>query len=131
MSQENVDLTRAAYEQFSRGDFSRLFEANTDDFEFVTAAEMPDAGTYRGQEARDWILAYIHSFDGYAQEATEIIDAGDRVVVALLQRGRPRGSDLPVESRWWQVLTFQDAGVTRIEMFSERAEALEAAGLSE
>ena len=56
MSQENVDLTRAAYEQFSRGDFSRLFEANTDDFEFVTAAEMPDAGTYRGQEARDWIL---------------------------------------------------------------------------
>ena len=131
MSRENVDLTRAAYEQFSRGDFSRLFEANTDDFEFVTAAEMPDAGTYRGQEARDWLRAYIDSFDGYAQEATEIIDAGDKVVSAVLQRGRPRGSDLPVESHWWQVLTFQDTGVTRVEMFSQRADALEAAGLSE
>jgi ketosteroid isomerase-like protein len=129
MSRENVDATRAAYERFSRGDFSELFVASTDEFEFVTAAEMPDAGTYRGQEARDWILAYIHSFNDYAQEATEIIDAGGRVVVAVLQRGRPRGSDLPVESRWWQVLTFRDAGVTRIEMFSDRAEALEAAGL--
>jgi ketosteroid isomerase-like protein len=132
MSQENVELTRAAYEQFSRGDFSRMFEQTTDDFEFVTAAEMPDAGTYRGQEARDWILAYIHSFDGFAQEATEIIDAGDRVVVAFVQRGRPRGSDLPVESHWWQVSTVREVGVTtRIEIFSQRAEALEAAGLLE
>ena len=109
---------------------ARLFAASTDDFKFVTAAEMPDAGTYRGQEAIDWILAYIDSFDGY-EEATEIIDAGDKVVVAVLQRGRPRGSELLVESRWWQVLTLQDAGVTRIEIFSQRAEALEAAGLSE
>ena len=101
MSRENVDLTRAAYKQFSRGDFSRLFEANTDDFEFVTAAEMPDAGTYRGQEARDWIQAYIDSFDGYTQEATEIVDAGDKLLVAVTQHGRPHGSDMPVESRWW------------------------------
>ena len=131
MSQKNVDLTRAAYEQFSRGDFTGLFAASTKDFEFVTAAEMPDAGTYRGQEARDWILAYVASFDDYTQEATEILDAGDSVVVAVLQRGCPRGSDVSVESRWWQVLTFRDDSVTRTQMFSERAQALEAAGLSE
>jgi ketosteroid isomerase-like protein len=131
MSQENVEATRAAFEQFSHGDFSEAFTALTDDFEFVTAAEMPDAGTYRGQEARDWIRAYIDSFDGYAQEATEILDAGDKLLVAVIQHGRPRGSDMPVESRWWQVTTFRSGNVTRIEMFSERAQALDAAGLSE
>ena len=65
------------------------------------------------------------------QRAAEIIDADDKVVSAVLQRGRPRGSDTPVESRWWQVLTFRDGGLARVEMFSRRAEALEAAGLSE
>jgi ketosteroid isomerase-like protein len=131
MSQENVEATRARFEQFSRGDFSTAFEGMDDDFVFVTAAEMPDAGTYRGQQARDWILAYVASFDDYTQEATEILDAGDSVVVAVLQRGCPRGSDVSVESRWWQVLTFRNDSVTRTQMFSGRAQALKAAGLRE
>ena len=129
MSQENVEASslRAVLPwRFQRG-----LRGLTDDFEFVTASEMPDAGTYRGQEARDWIRAYIDSFDGYAQEATEILDAGDKLLVAVIQHGRPRGSDMPVESRWWQVTTFRSGNVTRIEMFSERAQALDAAGLSE
>jgi ketosteroid isomerase-like protein len=132
MSQENVEATRAAYEQYySQGDFRPFFAAITDDFEFVTAAEMPDAGTYRGERARVWMAQYIKSFDGFTQEATDIVDAGDKVVVAVLQRGRPRGSETPVESRWWQVVTFRTDGVARVQMFSRRDEALEAAGLRE
>src|SRR5258705_491807 len=103
----------------------------TDDFGFVTAAEMPDAGSYRGKEAREWLTAYIESFDGFTMEATEVIAAGDKAVSAVRQRGRPHGSGIAVESRWWQVVTFRDDEVARIEMFSQRGEALEAAGLSE
>ena len=131
MSQENVEAIRAAFEHYSRGDFSLLFAAMTDDFEFVTAAEMPDAGSYRGQEAREWLTTYMESFDGFTMEATEVIDAGDKAVSAVLQRGRPRGSEIPVESRWWQVVTFRDDGLARVEMFSRRDQALEAVGLSE
>jgi hypothetical protein len=36
-----------------------------------------------------------------------------------------------VEGRWWQVMTFRDGLIVRSEVFPERAEALEAAGLSE
>ena len=131
MSQENVEATRAAYEQYSQGDFSLFFAALSDDFEFVTAAEMPDAGRYRGDEARAWLNAYIESFDGFTMEATEILDAQDKVVAAIVQRGRPRGSEMPVESRWWQVVTFRDDAVAKVEMFSLRDQALEAAGLRE
>ena len=131
MSQENVEAIRAAFEQYSRGDFSLFFAAITDDFEFVTAAEMPDAGSYRGQEARKWLTAYMESFDGFTMEATEVVDAGDKAVSAVLQRGRPRGSEIQVESRWWQVVTFRQDGVAKVEMFSRRDQAFEAAGLSE
>jgi ketosteroid isomerase-like protein len=131
MSKENVEATRAVFEQFARGEFNSALATLPDDFEFVTAAEMPDAGTYRGQAARHWIRAYIDSFDGYAEEATEIMDAGDKVLIALIQHGRPRGSDMPVESRWWRVMTFRAGSVTRIQMFSQRAQAAKAAGLRE
>jgi ketosteroid isomerase-like protein len=132
MSQENVDATRAAYEEsYAHGDFDPFLEAPTADFELITAPQMPDAGTYRGQEAREWLEAYINSFDGFTQEALDLIDGGDKVVGQVLQRGRPRGSDIPIESRWWQVITFGPNGVSKIAMFASRAEALDAAGLSE
>ncbi len=133
MSEENVEAIRAAYEQYySRGEFGPFLEAITEDFEFVTATEMPDAGTYRGPKAHAWIRTYIESFDEFTQEATEVLDAGgEKVVAAVLQRGRPRGSGAPVESRWWQVVTFRDGVVARVEMFSQREDAFEAAGLRE
>jgi ketosteroid isomerase-like protein len=68
-------------------------------------------------------------FRGCTAEATEIIDAGDKVFVAVLQRGRMRGSQTVVEGCWWIVLTVRESVVTRGEAFVERAQALEAAGL--
>ena len=129
MSQENVDVARATYAQFARGDFTFVREFG-DDFELVTSPENPDAGTYRGDAARQWLLAWVGSFDQFTMEATDMVDAGDKVLVAVLQRGRPHGSETVMEGRWWQVLTFRGGEPARSEMFADRAAALEAAGLS-
>jgi ketosteroid isomerase-like protein len=130
MSQENVEIVRAGYERAARGDFGS-FEDFADDFEFVTSPEMPDAGTYRGETAKEWITSWVGSFEGLMMEATEIIDAGDKVLVGIFQRGRPRGTGTTVEGRWWQVMTFRDGLIARSELFPERAQALDAVGLSE
>jgi ketosteroid isomerase-like protein len=130
MSRENVEIVRDAYEQFARGDFSAL-ERVAHGFEFVTSPELPDAGTYRGEAAIGWMKTWVDSFEDLKMEATEIIDAGDKVFVALFQRGRPRGSHTVVEGRWWQVVTLREGEFARAETFPERAQALEAAGLSE
>jgi ketosteroid isomerase-like protein len=130
MSQENVEIVRAMHEQFARGDFS-WFADLADDFEFVTSPEVPDAGTYHGEAAQRWLTAWVESFGGHTIEATEIIDAGDKVFVAILQRGRVRGSQTVVEGRWWSVVTLREGVVARGEVFPERAQALEAAGLEE
>jgi ketosteroid isomerase-like protein len=131
MSQENVERVRAGYARAARGDFRFRDEDFADDFEFVTSPELPDAGTYRGEEAIRWNEAWFASFDELTIEATEITDADDKVLVGILQRGRPRGSDSQVEGRWRQVLTFRDGKIARAQLFSDRTQALEATGLSE
>jgi ketosteroid isomerase-like protein len=130
MSQENVEIVRAIFEQFAHGDFSGLADV-ADEFEWVSSPELPDAGTYRGEAAKRWIAAWAESFEGFTAEATEIIDAGDKVFVAILQRGGVRGSQTVVEGHWWIVMTVREGVVARSEAFVERAQALEAAGLRE
>jgi ketosteroid isomerase-like protein len=129
MSQENVEIVRAAQQQFARGDLNGIEVA--ENFELVTPRENPDGGTYQGEAARRWLEAWLESFDEVTVESTEMIDAGDDVFAGIVQRGRPRGSRAVVEERSWQVVTVRDGAVTRIQAFLERAQALEAAGLKE
>jgi ketosteroid isomerase-like protein len=130
VSRENVDVVRALYEQTATGDLSAL-ERFPDDFEFVTSPELPDAGVYRGDAARGFIRAWAASFEQYAVRATEILDAGEMVVVGILQRGRPRTAEAFVEGEWWQVVTVRDGEVCRIETFAERQLAVRSAGLED
>jgi ketosteroid isomerase-like protein len=130
MSQENVEAVREGFGRFELGDFSGFAEL-PDDVEVVTAREMPDAGTYRGEAAREWLKAWVDSFDSLTLEPVEILDAGDRVMVEFVQRGTPRGGSTPVELRTWSVTTRREGAFTRFELFTRRAEALEAAGLRE
>jgi ketosteroid isomerase-like protein len=131
MSEENVEVVKAMFDHTARGDFSRWFAEVTDDFVLVTSPDIPDSGTYRGEAAREWVTAWVESLVGQTMEASDFIDAGDKVFFEILQRGRPHGTQLPVEGRWWAVMTLQDGAVARAEVFDERAKALEAAGLSE
>ena len=48
MSEENVELVRAVYERYARGECSYFAELG-DEFEVVTTPDHPDGGTYRGR----------------------------------------------------------------------------------
>jgi ketosteroid isomerase-like protein len=128
MSREDVDAVRAAFEQFSRGDFS-AYDELPDDFELVLAPEMPDAGAYRGETARRWLDAWTESFEHLTLEPVDFRDAGDKVMAEYIQRGSPKGGATPVELRSWSVSTMRDGGVVRLQIFLSQAEALEAAGI--
>ena len=130
MAEENLDLVRSIYEQTAAGDLSAV-ERFPYDFEFVTGPELPDAGTYRGEAAKAFIRAWVESFEGYTLQATEMIEVGGKVLVGLLQRGRPSGATAFVEGRWWQVVTVRQGEVSRIETFADRGLALRAVGLEE
>ena len=131
MSEETVDAFRVAFEHFARGDFSAVASL-AEEVELVLAPEMPDAGTYHGAAARRWLDAWVDSFDRLAFEPLEFSDVGDdRVLIEYIQRGWPAGSDVPVELPTWSLATVRDGRVVRWQLFTDRAEALESAGLSE
>jgi ketosteroid isomerase-like protein len=51
MSQENVEMTRRAYEAFNRGDLDGMSVDAAPEFEYVATGAIPDAGgVYRGPE---------------------------------------------------------------------------------
>src|SRR5215216_3602536 len=94
MSQEIIDGLRSAYRHFADGDFS-AYARLPDDFVLKVAPEMPDAGSYRGAAARDWLAAWVKSFDHLTLEATQFIDGGERIAIEVIQRGWFKGSDTP------------------------------------
>jgi ketosteroid isomerase-like protein len=61
----------------------------------------------------------------------EFADGGDRVVATVRFRARGRGSGIEVDGRLYDVFTLRDGKIVRMDQFTERSEALKAAGLGE
>ncbi len=76
---------------------------------------------------REWAEAW-EQIDYTPEEFTE---AGDSVLVSVLYDGRGKGSGVRVEGRFWYLITLRNGKTVRWELYPERAQALEAAGLSE
>jgi len=53
---------------------------------------------------------------------------GDRVLVAMRQRARGKGSGVEIEEPRYQLFTFRDGKVFRFEEYSDEADALNALG---
>jgi ketosteroid isomerase-like protein len=134
MSQENVEVMKLAYEAFARGGLDRYMEQFADDVEFRTVEGAPDdVGPIHGKTAlRAWLQDWMDTFDGFWFEAVEFIDAGeDQVVVVERFGGRAKLSGIEAEQTEAVVSTIRDGKIARYREFITRAEALEAAGLSE
>ncbi len=73
---------------------------------------------------------FLDAWEEMVPEQPEIIDAGDDVVVLLRIRGRGKASGMEVVEEVGNVITFRDGEIVRMNL-CHKAEALEAAGLSE
>jgi ketosteroid isomerase-like protein len=86
---------------------------------------------YRGvQGGRDLAADLWETLD-YVPAMEEIIDLGEQVVAVLRISGRGRRSGVSVSQQVAMVWTFVGGRIVHGRSFTTRAEALEAAGLSE
>jgi uncharacterized protein len=132
MSQRNVEAIRAVYERWGQGDFRAILDVADPHVLFVLGPAFPDSGAYLGLEAlADYTRGFLEPWTHITIEAEELIDAGDSVVAAILQRGAGMESGVETEFRYFQVWTFRGDKVIRFENFRERRDALEAVGLRE
>ena len=129
MSQENVDLVRrgiASAESF----WALLDEHVVFDTRNYPGLDIFGTPVVVGRKAViDYTRPYWGTWDDYHLDAEELIDAGSSVVGLVRERGRGKGGGVPFDRRWAQIWTFSRGRIIRWEHFSDKAEALQAAGL--
>jgi ketosteroid isomerase-like protein len=131
MSQENVDSVRAIHEAWARGDFGARTELLADDFSWDQHAEAVEAGSRRGAEVGQSLRRIFEVYDDYRITADEFIDAGDHVVVMGRAGGTAKASRMELDQRFAFVWTVHRGRLARLQVFTDRRDALEAAGLSQ
>ena len=132
MSQGNLKVIRQVLEAAQAGDDERVLAHFHEEIEMHEPAGLPGATVRRGHIGyRAGRASLEETFREIAYEPEELIDAGERVLAAIRYQGRARHSDLPVDLLVYWLYAFRANKVIRVDVFFERAAALEAAGLRE
>jgi ketosteroid isomerase-like protein len=133
MSEENVEIVRSLYERWASGDLSA--DSFDPDVEYSRiGAETPDMeGRWRGFDELSTAMAeYLRAFSDLRIEAERILDLSeDQVLVLSRQTARGKQSGVPIEHEFGDLFRLRDGKVVRFASYWNRADALEAAGLSE
>jgi ketosteroid isomerase-like protein len=133
MSEENVEVVRRGYEAYERGDMDGTVADFAADCEYIAAGAVPGrTGTYLGPDGYKQFVAWLgEEFSDSHVQLDELLDADESVLVGATVRGRGRQSGIPATFTYWQVWIVENGKIVRGRGFNDRAEALEAAGLSE
>ena len=70
-------------------------------------------------------------WDDYELVPEDLADMGDRVLATVRLRGRGRVSGIEVDARFYDLYTLRNGRIVRMDQFTERSEALEAAETAE
>ena len=136
MSRENVDFVRRGYdalnEMLRRGevDVRLIEELWTNDCVLKPSGLLPESAEMHGHAGiARFIRNQMEAFDELQAQPQEFLDAGERVVVPIRFGGKARYTGLEVTFAIVHVATVRDGKVARLEMFLDKAQALEAVGM--
>jgi ketosteroid isomerase-like protein len=128
MSRENVEVVRDSMDAALAGEFERALSVYSEDVVFQPLV----AGPYHGREGvAQQMLTWVSEFNDYWFEVDELIDAGDEVVMLWRDGGVGKASGLRIEQEAATVYKVEDGLISHAHVYSNREEALEAAGLRE
>ncbi len=134
MPQKNVEIARRAAEAYNRRDIDTFFaEFATPDLEWWPARARAFGGDcYRGRDGIERFLAETaETWEALQTVPEEFRDLGDRVLVLGRLKGRGKGSGVPVDQLFVNILDFRGGRVWRSRVYFDRDEAMRAAGVTE
>jgi ketosteroid isomerase-like protein len=133
MSQENVEVVRAAIDASNRRDFDSLRNLFDEDAELHFIGGFADlvGAEIKGRDAVFQVWRDLVGTVGAEVELEAVHRAGDRVLTIGTLRGVGGTSAVPGETRFGQVWSLRNGKVSRMDSYYEVSEALEAAGLRE
>ena len=131
MSQDNVELVHRLIEALNRRDLDAGLALMDDDVE-VASRIVAIEGDLRGHDGvRHWWQNWFDTWPDYKVEIVEVRDGGDVTLAAFRARGHGAGSELPFHDTAWQLCRWRAGKCVAWRILTDRAEAFEAAGLSE
>ena len=122
---------RQVMDAINARDFDALASVPFDEeFEFHSRISVSEGDTYRGMDGlREWAADVDEVFEDFHAAVTEVQAADDRAVVVFHVTGRARGSGVPLDVRLAQVWTWREGKLWRNVAYSDREEAMRAAGV--
>jgi uncharacterized protein len=130
---DNATTLRQGLDAFFRRDKEAWLALCDPDYKTVPSEDWPEMEPIRGAEAA-WDF-YVESDEPWERTPFEFVDAvhvgEDRTVGEMRREMRGKASGAVVTYSYWVLATFRNGKVLRIEWFTDRAEALAAAGRSE
>lgn len=124
MSQENIEVVR----RFLLLEVEEALTYADPDIVWNPAEE---SATQGHDAVRASLVRWKSEWDRYEMLPEEFEETGDRVVVAVSFRARGRASGIEVDARLYDVYTLRDGKIIRMDQFTQRSEALQAAGLQD
>lgn len=121
-----METVRTAFEAYTRGDLGKALSYADPEITWNPVEDAPGEGP---DAMRANLARWESNWDEYEAIPEEFIDAGERVVVTTRFKGTGKGSGVKVEARLYEVFTVREDKIVRMDEFTERSEALGAAGL--
>ena len=126
-----MKLGYRAIDAFNRRDLSAFLELMDENVESHSRIVAMEGGLHGHEGVRRWWKSWIDAFPDYRLDVVEIREQDDVVLATFRAVGHGAGSELPVEDNIFQVTRWRDGKCVWWQVFRTKAEALEAAGLSE
>jgi ketosteroid isomerase-like protein len=132
MSQENVETVRRSVAAFNEGGIEAVAQFAHPEIEFQEPPTQPAPRSARGlEETRDTFTSFDEAWEEHQSKIKEIRELpGDEVLLSSLEHFRGRDG-MELDAACWTIYTFREGRIIRLRPFWDRAQALEAAGLSE
>ena len=127
-----MESLRRAVAAYIRGDVEAALEFMAPDAEFRPAvAPLLGVDAIRGRDAiREFFVSeVVPGVEGFEPTPLEMEDLGDHVLVKTAYRGRIAGTDNEVQQVMYSLWRFRAGKVVWMCDYSDRTEALEAAGV--
>ena len=136
MSQENVEVVRAAFEAWNAGDMEALLAHFHPELVYHPRTDEPDPSPHVGRDAYERLVyGFVDSFSEVTVEVLEVIDAGDHVIAStvlhVVLHGQESASGAGVSDTYVFVYKLRDGLIVEGWEYRTKQEALEAVGLSE
>jgi ketosteroid isomerase-like protein len=130
MSEENVEVVRRSIDAFVADDDAAFRDTLHPEIEW-RPFEDRHSPSYGHEGAMRLMRQWLDTWSEHRFDVEDVIDGGDDVLATVRITGRGKASGIEVDVRLYLHFRLRDGKIAYLYEHEDKAEALEAAGLSE